>query len=235
MKQFITEQTEDLKQFITELLPDYNNGEPSDMLKVLLAYDMVVRTNFILWLMLTNGNVQTAEAKQVLEENIKCQIEENHPQLLLNVIVPALQFLAVFYSIRDQYEDVDAVMLPIVAREIRFLTQKAASVKGLFLMALWENSSLVFIPWLNEISFHRLAISDGKYFLIHRETDINATAFIEAASVEFESVIEKLAKSDLKRRRYYRGQMSIELGEITESLKRVFSAIFSFAKVPQTV
>lgn len=236
MKEFIQKQIADLNLSINTGLPNYNSVKPSDALKTLLAYDMVFRPNFILWLMLMKGKERTAKGIEVVGDNLKCEIEENHPQLLLNTLVPTLSLFTDIGSTEQVYKDVDILMMPIMVNEVRSLTLSSASTDGFFIMAMLENASLTFIPWLKQIVEHRLPVGDVTYFNIHGEADKeHAVAFLDAANDEYIQRAITNGGIDISRRKMVYSSQKKRMVEITEKLKAVFEGIFSFVKKSELV
>lgn len=236
MKEFIQKQIDELRLSISTGLPNYNKVKPSNALKVLLAYDMVFRPNFILWLMLMKGKERTPKGRKVLEDNLKCEIEENHPQLLLNSLVPSFHLFTDVESMEQVYKDVDKKMLPIITNEVRSLTLSSTSTDGFFIMAMLENASLTFIPWIKEIVEHRLPVNDVKYFNVHGEADKeHAVAFLEASSDEYIQRAITNGGEDFQRRRMIYSSQEKHMNEITAKLKTVFEGIFYFVKETELV
>lgn len=62
-KSFIEREVNDFRQFLKEILPDYNTISVDELSTMLLAYDAIIRANFILWLMRTKDAVKTQIAK----------------------------------------------------------------------------------------------------------------------------------------------------------------------------
>lgn len=227
MKEFIQKQVSSIKEFTENLLPNYNETTLKKLFYIFLSYDMVVRPNFILWLMLTKSYAKTEKGIMVITDNIRCEVEENHPQLLLNVTAKVLGNVI---SPRDIYKEVDKKILPIIANEVRVLTSNAKGVEGFFIMALLENASLVFIPWFSEVALHRLGVDDLTYFRIHGQADIkHANDFIDATNTELDRAISDFCEenhitdSSVVERNYEE-----KMREVSKKVKRVLSSIFSF-------
>lgn len=140
--------------------------------RIFIAYDRFIRPNFILWLMLTKHAAKTDEGLRVIQENLECEISENHPQLLLDITEQVLKKWGQTQHLNKLTSKVGW------SSDIDQLTEYASGSTGFFMMTLLENASLEFIPWMKKAAAEQFGITDVKYFDIHGLADIaHADAF----------------------------------------------------------
>jgi hypothetical protein len=236
MKMFIQTQIDALKQHIKEQLPDYNSGKPLDMLKALLGYDMVLGQSYTLWLMLLDrGYKKTPKGQAVVKLALDVEFREYRHQHLLTMVAAALDIPVTFKNVESVYESVDQVMLPILQKEVRSLSASAPSVDGFFIMAILGNAAPAYLPWFTQTAEHRLNSGSAAYFRSRGRDSVLAAEFLNAANDEYIQQTIDLAGVDHYRRRRIGHSQQQRMEEITEKLKTVFTAMFSFAKVTDPV
>lgn len=173
-----------LSREISASLPDVSTLSLKQLAYVLLVYDSMIRPHFVPLLANAWTRCKSTEARQACADNILCEVNENHPQMLAD-------FARVALSIATR-EDIEQYVRSNGyghMEELNTLTmqQYDSALPALIILAALENTSLVFIPWLEEAA-KRLGAVDLTYTQKHGEADIkHADQFIEAVEAELKA------------------------------------------------
>jgi len=179
-----------MKQYterMASLLPDVSTLSVAELRFILAKYGTFVELlSFwsIMWF--AYYRVKSEAGKEALIDNIICEGKDSH-QMMLNT------FLYNCWAYPDQrcQEIMREALVPSWGALQRSCQQDSAFVHIVFL-ALAENTSLVFIPWLRKAA-ENVGCSDFTYTDVHWEADIKHAQLFEKALYEEKSF---LAQSD---------------------------------------
>lgn len=170
----INKEIAELRTAVRGMMP--TSFDPHTAILILLTYERVFRPNFILWLTLTKNACRSSHARAVCEDNLGCEIKDNHPLLLLELVLPL---------VRRSATEPDIGEIVALASKRAYLAESKANLVqicsdpmgGLIAMAAFENASLEFVPWMREVA-EPLHLVRKKYLDVHGEADIaHAAAF----------------------------------------------------------
>lgn len=169
-------------------LPDIDLMSDEEIAVVLLTYQMVIEPNFIRWMLETWRRCRSEVAIEACRDNLVCEINENHPQMLRTFVAPAYSF--------EQAVTIATGRARRITRNAAFgnideiLAERSDALDGLLVMACLENDSIAFIPWLAKAGA-RLGVTDFTYTNKHGEADIHhANQFFKAVKAEAAHVQE---------------------------------------------
>jgi hypothetical protein len=184
--------------------------EVEQLKAIFLTYDKVIRHNFIMWMMLVKACCKSDKAKAVCDDNLKCEIGENHPQMLLDFVFPLLKPERMGGQASERAIRLALYKAHAIEQDfscIRLACEEA--VTGLIVMATLENLSLAFIPWMKKQA-NALELQNLKYLEVHGEEDVkHAEAFLEALEAEAKlgEVDEQRCKETLNNMRKFLDQI----------------------------
>ena len=164
---------------VRESLPDIDTMSDEELALVLLAYAHFVAPNFVPWMVRTWINCRSEVAKEACRDNLVCEINEDHPAMLHRFVAPIQERYLGICQIID-----DCLFDPLAVRSMEDLMTTGKGIDGLVVMAALENTSLVFIPWIEKAA-KRLGVTDLTYTQKHGVADEkHATQFLEAVEAE---------------------------------------------------
>jgi hypothetical protein len=137
----------------------------ADAAVVLNVYDRMVRPNFVPWMARVWTTVRSKTAGDACEENLLCEIREDHPYMLMRFACQT-EKRAHWTEIAGRVEA--GVAVPMVMRVTEAIW--TSEIAGLWVMAALERSSLVFMPWMR-LAGEGLRFSDFTYLDKHGEAD----------------------------------------------------------------
>ncbi len=169
------EEIEAMKRRVSDDLPDVDAQHVNDTSTALITYRDTFAPHFIEWMSLTRDRCRSEVAKKACEDNLRCEIEENHP-LLLGLFVKSV-------SVSDTRISHCLSLIHAITSECQ-----SDAMEGLLILAALENASLVFIPWMEKAADKlNVPSEDREYLRRHGMADIaHAQEFIRALEAEVE-------------------------------------------------
>jgi hypothetical protein len=181
----IQNQVQSFNSTISSILVPIHKLDNQKIKSILSRYQYVFEGNFIVWMTSAYLFSQSLEGKQNSFENIWVEIVQNHPGLLHEFTKVA--------KTEINTEDLD-----IIIGKIRTEIAKKQAVYSLTLMALLENSSSIFIPYLEEIA-KNIGVTKLVYTQIHGIADINhADQFVHSLIAERDYVSDPIFNTQFK-------------------------------------
>ncbi len=169
--------------------PNINEIDKSAAQRIIARYTAAIAGNFVPWMAAAAVSARSIEARFVCETNIRDEMQENHPGLLYAFAKSANALPAVDDSL--QTDDVIHGMRTTVAQ--------MNGLKNIAIMAVCENASLIFIPFLAALA-QKCNGQDFRYTDIHGVADKeHAEKFLWALNCEMaahenaESTVEEAA------------------------------------------
>lgn len=159
------------------MLPNLDEMADADIRLNLLAFHVAIGGNFQAMMMFAYGNARSQVAKDIGRENLLLEVSEDHPRML-DAFCADLPYDVDFTRATDVSERIHDVLSPLVSM------CQWRSTSGHWIIALFENLSLEFIPWMAAAA-ERLQIEDRRYVEAHGEADIaHAVGYVEAFMAE---------------------------------------------------
>lgn len=177
-----------LKLIVHDML--YGPNRPStwhinkaDLARTLVVYHKVFAPNFILWLRLTEAACESEVAKQACAENLQCEVDENHPYMLLRFALPIYQNSSLLN--KENEVKIRKALVQTEELVLKLTRLSRSGIPGLLIMAALENASLEFMQFLRDAA-KQLGVSDLEYADKHGMADVeHADAFVKAVDAEF--------------------------------------------------
>jgi hypothetical protein len=173
---------------------------------MIAKYTAAFAVNFTDWIGKTRPWVRSPEARFALDDNQRCEQEQDHVGMLLR--------FAMQCDATPEREHYDAVAQKVADIRGLFKDVRAAGLTGLVLLAILENTSMVFIPQLERWA-REVGCTDLEYTSVHGEADAeHSNALLKASEVEVD-----MMKSD---------DVDFLLANPTELAVNLLIKIFSF-------
>jgi hypothetical protein len=161
------------KQEVGGFLPEPNKEEGA---RALRKYTAAIEGNFIAWMGVATLCAKSVQGRYAASENLWVEVKDDHAGMLRNFARCA--------QCEPSLPDYQAVSVEV--ESIRKMVSRLSGLECLALMAVLENTSGVFVPWLEKVAAE-LGSTDLKYTKIHGEADIDhADQFAWALSHEIE-------------------------------------------------
>jgi hypothetical protein len=144
--------------------------------KILKKYVAAIEGNFVAWMGAAAICTRSVQGRYAASENLWVEMKDDHAGMLRDFATSA--------RCEPGVEDYQAVSEPVA--RIRALVARLSGLECLVLMAVLENASGVFIPWL-ESAAKELGSTNLRYTQVHGEADIaHADQFAWAVTHEME-------------------------------------------------
>ena len=158
------------KEFL--MSPDKISAKDTKL--IIKRYVAAIEGNFVAWMAGASISARSVVSKFAADENLWVELKDDHPGMLRNFAKCA--------NAEPDGKDFEAVEKEVA--RIRNLVGELSGIKNVALMAVLENTSAAFIPYLAELA-KKLGSEDLTYTDIHGEADIeHANQFLEALSDE---------------------------------------------------
>ncbi len=155
-------------------LPQLGWLTEKDVREMIARYTAAIEGNFIPWLSATLISVKSREAKEATKINLEAELKEKHPLILREFARSAdaepsgRHYQAVARSVKDIWD----------------IVGQLSGIHNVALMAVAENTSPAFIPYLEKLAKKRNSLN-LEYTQIHGVADIqHAEDFTKALSAE---------------------------------------------------
>ncbi len=179
----IRENINNLRKEVVGFLPPIEGTSTERLSEIFLTYDSFIRPNFIMWLMLNKPTLKSEVAIKACEDNLECEINDNHPQLLLNFIEPIIRANIMNEVVIKNVENKIIENFGLINKITQF---SSMPLTGLYVMAILENTSIEFVVWMKKAS-EKLGLKNKKYLDVHGEADIlHANEFLNALESEID-------------------------------------------------
>ncbi len=176
-------------QEVRSFLPPDSLGK-EEKAKILKKYVAAIEGNFVSWMGAAAISARSVQGRYAASENLWVEMKDNHAGMLRD--------FARSVNCEPGVEDYRAMFGAVT--DIRGLVAKLSGLECLVLMAVLENTSGIFIPWLENVA-KDLGSTNLYYTQVHGEADINhADQFAWAVTHEMrfytdpEAVIERSIK-----------------------------------------
>lgn len=172
----IKQQIKNVTDQVQELLPSAHEISKEKARLIIEKYTAAIQGNFVNWMAAAAVSARSVEGRFAAEENIYVEMKEDHPTMLRN-FAHAAQAEPELKSYQLVNESVTKVSK---------IVSKMSGAENLTLMALLENTSAVFIPFLADRA-KQLGSTNFIYTNVHGEADVeHADQFLWALTHEKE-------------------------------------------------
>lgn len=181
IKEVLTQAKTDVETMISQ------GALPNDVArKILQRYSAAIEGNFVAWMGATVITARSVQGRYAASENLWVEMKDDHAGMLRAFAKNA----GAEPNVED-YQYVDAAV-----QSARQMVAEMSGLKNLALMAVLENTSAAFIPWLASLA-KQLGATDFTYTDVHGEADImHADQF--AWALEHESEQHERAKESVR-------------------------------------
>lgn len=162
--------------------------------KILGKYTAAIEGNFVNWMAAAAVSSRSVQSRFAAEENIYVEMKDDHPGMLRSFVRSAGAEPTI-----DNYQAIYGAV-----NSIRRLVSQMSGAENIALMAILENSSAVFIPFLADL-VKKLGSTNLFYTDVHGVADIkHADQFVWALTYEkehypdFDLRIDKTGKTVLE-------------------------------------
>ncbi len=162
---------------LRDMLPSLKELSDHEIAAIFVRYTFVFHDHFTQWM--TRAWVEsTGDVRRILAQNLLCEIQDDHPELLLKLAHPAFFMVFgphyCFQSFNDFFD--------LKNKAMRYAIEPMG-VNPLYSLALLEGLSLKFIPWMKKAA-RKIKLSEQEYLEIHGVVDVkHAVAMKEAVVI----------------------------------------------------
>ena len=145
-------------------LPDQEELSPVDRRGIIARYTAVLEGNFVYWMTSAYLSVKSPEAHQIVDDNLREEVRDNHPGMLRKFAMAA-------HAVPTD-TDIMAVHGPV--HEVRKFVGGLRSESILPMMAFFEGFIQRFMPYLANLAIKQ-GSSELEYTDVHGVVDIGHT------------------------------------------------------------
>jgi hypothetical protein len=145
-------------------LPDPAHLSPEERRGIIARYTAVLEPNFIYWMTATFLSVSSVEAHDIIEDNLREEITDNHPGMLRKFAVGA-------HSVPT---DSDLFAVHRKLQDVRSFVAKLRAVPLILMMAFFEGFIMRFMPYLAGLASSQ-GSAEREYTDVHGVVDITHT------------------------------------------------------------
>lgn len=149
---------------ILTCLPDPQQLSPVDRRGIIARYTAVLEGNFIYWMTSAYLSVKTPEAHQIVDDNLREEVRDNHPGMLRRFAIAA----------NAVPTDTDIMAVHRHVHEVRQFVGRLSSEGILPMMAFFEGFIQKFMPYLADLAI-RQGSSELEYTDVHGVVDVGHT------------------------------------------------------------
>jgi hypothetical protein len=173
--QIIHEKINSLKEWMTKHIDTLYDISDDQKRAIIRRYVAAIQPNFIVWLSAAHVSCNSSYAQYACRSNLVCEISEDHRGMLY-------AFARDIDCLPSQQDDEKvATEVDSINKLLAKYTSTHRGFIGAYMMALLENTSCVFIPWLEKVAI-QLGATDLRYTQTHGEADIeHADQFVRAS------------------------------------------------------
>jgi hypothetical protein len=145
-------------------LPDPDKLSPTDRRGIIARYTAVLEGNFVYWMSAAYLSVKSKEAHQIIDDNLREEVRDNHPGMLRRFAMAA----------NAVPTDTDILAVHNQVHEVRKLVGRLSSELTLPMMAFFEGFIQKFMPYLADLAIRR-GSSELEYTDVHGVVDVGHT------------------------------------------------------------
>ena len=152
---------------IDELLASLPNQErlsPVERRDIIARYTAVLEGNFVYWMTSAYLSVKTQEAHQIVDDNLREEVRDNHPGMLRRFAMAA-------HAVPT---DTDIMAVHAHVHEVRKFVGRLSSEGILPMMAFFEGFIQKFMPYLADLAIKQ-GSSELEYTDVHCVVDVGHT------------------------------------------------------------
>jgi hypothetical protein len=190
----------ELKQAVKSCLPDVKQLSDEQARTILQQYAAAIEPNFTYWMSAAFMSAKTQQGRYAAVENLEVEIRDDHRGMLRNFVtqVDALPDRSAYDAVRPS------------VYSLHELVSELNGTANLAIMAILENTSAVFIPFLEKVA-RRLGAKDLTYTKVHGEADIeHAEQFVWAIN------------NELRKDSNYKTNLNLAVKKTEQLLKQIF-------------
>jgi hypothetical protein len=173
---------ESIEQSIADLiasLPNPQHLSHEDRRGIIARYTAVLEGNFIYWMTATYLSVRSSKAHAIVEDNLREEVQDNHPGMLRTFAVAA----------RATPTDIDRLLIDTELQKVRAFVARLAGLRIILMMAFFEGFIQRFMPYLADLAAMQ-GSQETEYTDVHGVVDIAHTQGL------FEAYSEETALAD---------------------------------------
>lgn len=173
---------ESIEQSIADVIASLPNPEHlshEERRGIIARYTAVLEGNFIYWMTATYLSVRSTKAQMIIEENLREEVQDNHPGMLRRFAVAA----------RATSTDTDRLAIDADLQRVRAFVARLAALQIVLMMAFFEGFIQRFMPYLADLAV-RQGSQEMEYTDVHGVVDIAHTQGL------FEAFSEEMALTD---------------------------------------
>lgn len=172
---------------IIRSLPDPAGLSPNERRGIIARYTGVLEANFIYWMTATYLSVHSPEAREIIEDNLREEVRDNHPGMLGRFALAA-QALPT---------DGDRLIIYKQLQAVRAFVAGMNPLQIIPMMAFFEGFIQRFMPYLADLAA-RQGSSEREYTDVHTVGDIAHTqGLLDAFSAELSLATEPVTRASL--------------------------------------
>jgi hypothetical protein len=145
-------------------LPDPQQLSPVDRRGIIARYTAVLEGNFIYWMASAYLSVKSQEAHQIIDDNLREEVRDNHPGMLRRFAMAA-------HAVPT---DTDIMAVHGHVHEVRKFVGRLSSESILPMMAFFEGFIQKFMPYLADLAIKQ-GSSELQYTDVHGVVDVGHT------------------------------------------------------------
>jgi len=154
---------------------------------IIARYVAVLEGNFIYWMTATYLSVRSSDAHEIIEDNLRTEVRDNHPGMLRRFAVAA----------RATSMDADRIAIEKELQAVRAFVAKLYGPQIILMMAFFEGFIQRFMPYLAQLA-DRQGSAEREYTDVHCVVDIAHTEGLLAAfDSELNITGERLSETQL--------------------------------------
>lgn len=172
---------------IIRSLPDPARLSPQERRAIIARYTAVLEANFIYWMTATYLSVRSPEAREIIKDNLREEVRDNHPGMLGRFALAA----------QATPTDVDRIILRKQLQTVRAFVARMSPLQIIPMMAFFEGFIQRFMPYLADLAA-RQGSSEREYTDVHAVGDIAHTqGLLDAFAAELSFSTEPLSQPSL--------------------------------------
>src|SRR6266850_2056399 len=145
-------------------LPDPQQLSPVDRRGIIARYTAVLEGNFVYWMTSAYLSVKSEEAHQIVDDNLREEVRDNHPGMLRRFAMAA-------HAVPT---DTDIMAVHGHVHEVRKFVGRLSSESILPMMAFFEGFIQKFMPYLADLAIKQ-GSSELEYTDVHGVVDVGHT------------------------------------------------------------
>src|SRR5262245_21958506 len=134
-----------IEQSIADLiasLPKPEHLSHEERRGIIARYTAVLEGNFIYWMTATYLSVRSSKAQMIIEENLREEVQDNHPGMLRRFAVAA----------RATSTDTDRLAIDTDLQRVRAFVARLSALQIVLMMAFFEGFIQRFMPYLADLA-----------------------------------------------------------------------------------